>query len=239
MDREKLLITGSLIGIIIVILSIYLLISHTPITHNSTPLSSLNSGNSDNNLPVEEYLIFDNSTPETLAISIARLNSGMIGFDKLITANASLTSDGKYWIVKMTNYEEKWVVIIDTRTLMSKRNASRYRPMTTWRSLNELKAAYIAEIRSCNGEDIGKPYKVNLEGKIIWKVPIYDITNGKKLIAHVYIDLTSGKSKVFDMTIMKEGEWMTLKEVDDSITNMYDVPKDPPFKDALRSLYPE
>jgi hypothetical protein len=236
MDRKKLLIAGSLTGIIIVILSMGLVISP-----NSTPIKNLTSINSTASSLTENGLIFDNSTPEATAISIARLNEGAAGFGKGngITTNATLTNDRQYWIVNM--HEEgynDWIVTIDAKTLMSKKNGGMEKPVNTWRSLDELKANFIAEIQSGSGIDFDRPYKTTLEGKTVWKIPLYNIMSSKReLYGYVYVDLTTGKSKNIDLLGRTEG-WKTLKEIDDSINTMYDVGPTP-FKDALRDLYPE
>lgn len=234
MDRKKLLIAGSLTGIIIVLLSIGLLISP-----NSVPIKNLTSTNSTDGSFTENGLIFDNSTPESTAISIARLNEGAAGFGEGngIITNASLTQDRQYWIVNMheDGYNE-WIVTIDTKTLMSKKNGGIKKFVNTWRSLDELKANFIAEIQSGSGIDFDRPYKITLDKKTVWKVPVYNIISDKReLYGYIYVDLTTGKSKNVDLRGKTEG-WKTLKEIDDSINEMYDVgPR--LFKDALRGLY--
>ena len=82
------MIAGGIISIILVLLSIGIFIFP-----NST-----NDTNSTTNATTENSLIFDNSTPEAAAISIARLNEGKNGFDEFsedMVANASLTPDRK------------------------------------------------------------------------------------------------------------------------------------------------
>ncbi len=163
----------------------------------------------------------------------------MIGFDSVITTSASLTSDGKYWTVKMHNVHDvndEVTVTVDANTLMSKKSAFLLEPATTWRSLDELKAAYIAELQSGNGYDIGGPIKTTLEGNVVWKVPLYDISDGKKLIGYIYVDLATGKSKSVDLAGNTEG-WLTLKDVDKLLD--YGDAQYSPFRDALRGLYPE
>ena len=241
MERKDLLIAGCVIGAIVVLIGIGIVIyPNSTSSDNSMPSYGLNSADENStNPPAEEDIFFDNSTPEKTAISIARLNEGMIGFDSHITTSASLTHDGKYWVVKMHNVQDvndEVTVTVDAKTLMSKRDKSEFKPATAWRSLDELKAAYIAELQSGNGYDIGKPNKITLEGKTVWKVPLYDITNGEKLIGHIYVDLATGKSKNVDLTGNTEG-WLTLKEVDKFMD--YGDAQYPPFKDALRNLYPE
>lgn len=242
MERKDLLIASCIISTIIVLIGIGITIYPNSTSGGSSmSLYDLNSAdeNSTTAPAAEENIFFDNSTPEATVISIARLNEGMIGFDSQITTSASLNSDGKYWVVKMHNVQDvndEVTVTVDAKTLMSKRDKSKFRPATAWRSLDELKAAYIAEIQSGNGYDIGKPCKITLEGKNVWKVPLYDITNGEKLIGYIYIDLATGKSKNVDLTGNTEG-WLTLKEVDNSVD--YGDAQDSSFKDALRNLYPE
>jgi hypothetical protein len=236
MDRKKLLIAGSLICTIIIILSIGILIPP-----NSAPIKNLTFINSTNGSITENGIIFNNSTPEATAISIARLNEGAAGFGEGngITTNASLTHDKRYWIINMheAGYED-WIVTVDTKTLMSKKNGGMEKTVNTWRSLDELKANFIAEIHSGSGIDFDRPYKITLKGKTIWKILVYNIISDRReLYGYIYVDLITGKSKNVDLTGKTEG-WKTLKEIDDSINAMYDVGP-APFKDALRDLYPE
>lgn len=207
----------------------------------------------------EEYLSFDNSTPEATAISIARLNYGLSGFYNYGaiygdngTITASLTSDGKYWIVNM-DYS---VVTVDAKTWDSIKNDTvdgPYEPEDTWRSLDELKASYIAGIQIDAEEIVGKPQKIDMNGKEIWKIHVYkpifsnDGTYLKdELAGQVYVDLKTGKSKkmyndvfnkyyndIFNI-ITGSDDWLTLKEVDER-SGWYPHP----FKNALRNLYPE
>ena len=237
--RKDLLIAGSLIGLIVVLLGIGMLIPPNSSTGLYTYSLNSTDESSDTGPATETYLYFNNSTPETTAISISRLNEGMIGFDSHITTSASLNPDGKYWVVKMHNVHDvndEVTVTIDAKTLISKKSACLLEPATTWRSLDELKATYIAEIQSGNGYDIGKPYKITLEGKTVWKVPLYDISDGEKLIGYIYVDLATGKSKNVDLAGDTRG-WLTLKEADKSLD--YSDAQYPPFIDALRDLYPE
>ena len=126
---------------------------------------------------------------------------------------------------------------IDAKTLMSKKNGGMEKTVNTWRSLDELKAKFIAEIQSGSCIEFDRPYKITLEGKTIWKISVYNIISDRReLYGYIYVDLTTGKSKNVDLTGRTEG-WKTLKEIDDSINAMYDVgPRQ--FKDALRDLYP-
>lgn len=227
MKGKNLLIAGSIIGAIIVLLGIGTLISPNPTNANNSTVIS-------NSTNTEEDFYFDNSTPEATAISIARLNDGEFSFDSNIKVNnASLTADGKYWVVNMhAEGHADWNVTVDAETLMSKKDGGPYTPLNTWRSLDELKAAYIAELQAKIGV-VEKPYKLTMNGKEIWKVPVYELFPDRELVGYIYVDLATGKSK--DSTT-EEG-WMTLKEVDDSITKIDRRPV--PFKDALRDLYPE
>jgi len=160
MDKKNLLMAGGLTGVIIILLSIGIFIFP-----NST------------NATTENSLTFDNSTPEATAISIARLNEGKNGFDEFsedMVANASLTPDGKYWIIKMREAGyDGWVVEVDVKTLASKKSGGKD-PINTWRSFDELKAIYIAEIQSTKSNGgVGRPTKVIIDGNEIWKVPVY------------------------------------------------------------------
>ncbi len=232
MDRKNLLIAGGLIGAIVILLIMGIFIFN--IITDSANLDDLTVISNSTNLPAEKDIYFDNSTPEATAISIARLNEGMIGFDGFITTNASLTPDRKYWIVKMHNvYDvgDELVVTVDAKTLMSRKKGWLGIPVNPWRSMDELKAKYIAEIQSDQGIDIGTPSKVTLNGKTVWKVPFYN-DSWYRPYGYVYVDLTTGKSKFTYSNGRTEG-WKTLKEIDD---NMYDGTS---FRNALRDLYPE
>jgi hypothetical protein len=233
MKRKNLLTAGGLIGaIIVLVISSFIF----PIASNNNINSTVNSNSTTKNS------IFDNSTPEATATSIARLNEGTGGFDigdDMIT-NAYLTSDGRYWIVKMhqDGYDD-WIVTVDAKTLMSKKNGGYEKPINTWRSLDELKALYIAEIQTGDaGVDFGRPHNVTLEGKTVWKVPVYTfLSKGWELSNYIYVDLATGKSEFVDLTGKTEG-WKTLKQIDDTINKKYDTGPEP-FRNALRDLYPE
>lgn len=198
------------------------------------------------NFPGEKT--FDNSTPEATAISIARLNLGQWGFDSATIKSVHLTSDSKYWVVEIYNsvYQDGFdVVTVDAKTWASKINSS-YEPNLSyiWRSLDELKAIYIAEIQSST-EDVSKPQKITMNGKEIWKVPVYDKDSyelGKsEKVEYVYVDVATGKSKntwnEFNNAAGTNSR-LTLKQVDATINKMY-VSGPIPFKNALRDLYLE
>ena len=243
MDRKNLLVAGGVICIIIVLLSI-----GPSIFPNSTDATNsiTNTGNN---------LIFDNSTPETTAISIARLNEGKNGFDEFsedMIANVSLTPDKKYWIVKIREAGyNNWAVKIDAKTLASTKSGGKD-PVNTWRSFEELKAVYIAEIQSTKSNGgVGRPAKVTMDGKEIWKVPVYYYHEyDPKQTEYVYVDTATGKSKnelysdVFNEVAGTNG-WLTLKEVDNIVNKIGDLRpmrgdlESMPFKDALRNLYSE
>lgn len=232
MKRGKLLIAGGLTGFIIVLV-IGIIIFVLPI----------------GNIFIANFLgerTFDNSTPEATAVSIARLNLGQWGFDSATIKSVHLTSDGKYWIVEIYNsvYQDGFdVVTVDAKTWASKINSS-YEPNSsyTWRSMDELKACYIAEIQS-SVEDMSKPHKITMNGKEIWKVPVYDKDSydlGKsEKVEYVYVDVATGKSKnTWDEFNNASGtdNWLTLKQVDDTISKMYGW-EPIPFRDTLRDLY--
>ena len=245
MNRKNLLIAGGLTCLIIALFSIGLFIFP-----NST-----NATNSITNTTTENNLIFDNSTPEAAAISIARLNEGKNGFDEFsedMVANASLNSDGKYWIIKMCDAGyDNWVVKVDTKTLASTKSGGKD-PINTWRSFDELKAIYIAEIQSTKSSGgVGRPTKVTMNGKEIWKVPVYYYHEyDPKRTEYVYVDTVTGESKnelysdVFNEISGTTG-WLTLKDVDDIVNKIGDLRpmrgdlEPMPFKDALRNLYPK
>ena len=180
MYRKNLMIIGSLTSVIIVLLLIGIFIFP-----NSTSADDSVVVPSAVDLNVMKDPTFDTSTPEATAISIARLNEGMDGFNWWMKANASLTPDRKYWIVNMYNEnceEQVRVVTVDAQTWMSRKNGSleymgtdRPNLLNTWRSLDELKAQYIAEIQMGGGDgssSVGRPQKITMDGKEIWKVPI-------------------------------------------------------------------
>ncbi len=235
MIRKTLLIECGLISVTLV-LAIAAFIIISTITDTSTDAS--NSITANNNSDSDEYLSFNNSTPEATAISIARLCCGVGGFYTCHTFNTSLTIDGKYWIVKMDN---SMIVTIDAKSLKSKQKGDLNQPANTWRSLDELKAQYIADIHSeglSENVRVGKPSKVTMDSRKIWKVPVYYYNDvDYKITEYVYVDLVTGKSKntwndFNEITWTKE--WLTLKELDDK-SGLWPAP----FKDALRDLYPE
>jgi hypothetical protein len=235
MNRKILLIAGGLIGIMVVFaIGVY---THPAIAD----ISNSTDENSTTNNSSVEYLYFDNSTPEATAISIARLNEGFNGFCDDMVVNVSLTSNGKYWKVNMREdgYDD-WVVTIDAKTLMSKKNGGTGGPTNMWRSLDELKVNYIAELQGGQDANFDRPYKVTLNGKTTWKVRTYTFTeNGRELYGYIYVDVATGKSKDVDLNGSTEG-WMTLTEVDQELDNLNYYPFDrTSFRDALRDLYPE
>lgn len=229
MNRENLLITGVLIGGIIVLSIIGVFIIMPGIAE-----IFLEDGSSTNfNYTTTTY--FNNSTPEATAISIARLNSG-VGFASGDVDSVYLTPDGKYWIVNL-HQKEKWNVTIDAKTLMSKEDDGE------WKSLDELKATYIAEIQSEGS--LGKPQKITMNGKEIWKIPeyhedIYENGSSTREVTYIYVDVATGKSKntwsEFNRAAGTNG-WLTLKEADYISFKMFIG--SPPSEDALRYLYLE
>lgn len=193
---------------------------------------------------VNNFTYFDNSTPKSTVISIARLNMGIGGFEADPIKSVNLTSDGKYWIVETYDsfYKDNVVVMtIDAKTLMSKVENGE------WKSLDELKALYIADIQSNCGP--GKPQKIIMNGKEVWKVQEYDY-EGDSLdpqVEYVYVDVATGKSKntwnEFNKFAFKNG-WLTLNDVDTTIKRIDQLDPSlglsgPSFRDALRDLYPE
>lgn len=239
MDRKNLLVAGGLIGGILVLLSAGMLILSSFNIVNFE--SSLMANSAEEDSTVQEGVThFNNSTTEATAVSTAQLMYGVNGFlgypDKIY-----LTSDGKYWMVHvMGSY-----VTVDAKTGMAKEENGE------WKSLDELKASYIAELQRY-GEDsaTGKPQKIIMDGKEIWKVPIYEYVynfNGREDIGHlkeeptdyIYVDLETGKSKrdgsfedlIYNLFTGTNG-WLTLKQIDSISSGPYP-------RDALRDLYPE
>lgn len=244
MDRKKLLVAGGLIGLILCLFSVFIIISCFNLVLNIVdPFQEYNGDN----------LSFNNSTPESTAVSIARLNFGVF-YSQFAVTNVYLTPDKKYWKVDMsTSGADPHVqIIIDAKTLMSKRNDVN---SDEWRSLDELKANYIAEIQTDEPDSygsLGKPQEITMDGKEIWKVSVNTTDeSGKNTVKHVYVDLTTGKSKntlnEFNKAAGTEG-WLTLKEVDDVINKgdyqinyLVDLKQTEknPFRDVLRDLYSE
>lgn len=234
MDRKNLWIAG---GLIVFILVIGIFVIVPAIVANSTGSNSTTNSS-------EDWLFFDNSTPEAMAISIARLHEGQAGFNTNVIGNASLSSDGKYWIVQLNNGTP---VTVDAKIWKSKKANER------WWSLDELKALYIAEIQinTANG-GIGKPSKIIMDGKEIWTIPAYYYHESDPVATeYVYVDLATGKSRneLYDDTFSyytgDKPVWLSLKEVDAIIDKIgkewpgLGYPKSKPFKDALRNLYSE
>jgi len=233
-DRKKLLVVGGLIGLIISLSAAFMVISFglnlvseiTGRTHFDSSSFSTTS--------------FDNSTPEATAVSIARLNMGK-GFDGVTVDDVYLTSDGKYWVVNFRagDIEPYLFVTIDAETLMSKVNHDE------WRSLDELKAIYIAQIQSL-GNPWREPQKITMDNKEIWKVPVITdfYQNGTdKTVKYIYVDVATGKSKNtlenFNSAAGTDG-WLTLKEVDAVINKQHqNHSEQSQFRDVLRDLYPE
>ena len=237
-------------SILILFLIIGIFIIAPSIVNKSTAISNLIIAKSEDLVDASAGITtFDNSTPQATAISIARLNDGTSGFEGDTVNSAYLTSDGKYWIVKMgaAGYDD-WIVTIDAKTLMSKSsiNSGIKQTKNKWRSFDELKAGYIAEIQAYDANGgVDEPIKITMDNKEIWKVPVYYYHEfDPKRTAYIYVDVATGKSKNtlpdFNSAAGTDG-WLTLKQVDytvNKINSMHDVP-DPPFKDALRDLYPE
>jgi hypothetical protein len=90
MDRKKLLVAGGLIGLVICLFSAFMIISL--VSKIIDPFPEYNNDNA--------YSPFNNSTPESTAVSIARLNYGVY-YGNFNVEDAYLTPDGKYWKVDM------------------------------------------------------------------------------------------------------------------------------------------
>jgi len=231
MDKKNLIIVGMGVMIVLLVIGAFIILPNIAEIFEDKSLGK----------PPDylNHMSFDNSTPKATAESIARLTS--LTFDDVIVDNVSLTPDGKYWIVNLHKIDN-WTVIIDAKTLMSKEDDNE------WKSLDELKATYIASIQSDGS--LGKPQKITMDGKEIWKVPVYheDVNEDgstKNETSYVYVDLKTGKSKKtwneFNETT-GPNDWLTLKQVDDTINKINEEitgSQGVLFKDALRNLYPE
>lgn len=158
------------------------------------------------------------------AIFIAKLNERSYGFceGSIHIDNAFLNSNKKYWIVKLhDNKNIKWTVTVNVRDSSSKKNNGK------WKSFDKLKAYYVAELNSGeHGFKLGNPVVITLEGKKVWKIPVY--TTSGKLYQNVYFNVVNGKSKI------NNGKWKTLKELDTEISKKTYPVK---FRDALRDFY--
>lgn len=247
MHKKNLLIAGGLIGAIVVLSAIGFFIIIPAIVDTSTAISNSITDKACKLIESIGVTTFDNSTPEATAVSIARLNLGEWGFNSATIKSVHLTSRGKYWIVEIYNsvYQDGFdVVTVDAKTWASKIEDKE------WKSLDELKAVYIAEIQS--DSLLGKPHKITMEDKEIWKVPVSVYSQENDWLGqdeYVYVDVATGKSKntwgEFNEAA-GTGGWLTLKQVDDTINKMQKemdalagVTSEPSFKDALRDLYPE
>lgn len=98
----------------------------------------------------------------------------------------------------------------------------------------------MADFYSDHNTYVKRPYTVLIDGKNMWKVPVYYIKNRDthelgKLRHYIYFDPATGKSKA------DNGNWKTLKELDE-IPNKDDERIDPAlrtstFRNMLRDLY--
>jgi len=157
------------------------------------------------------------------AILIAKLNQGAYGVceDTIKIDNASLSSNKKFWIIKMHDKYRKWIVTVDAVTGSSRENHGK------WKSFDSLKASYIAQIRLGEATRVGKPSVVTLKGKKVWKVPVY-LGIFSKHYYNVYFNAMTGESKIGN------GKWKTLKQVDDGINKDFSTK----FRNVLRDFYP-
>lgn len=162
------------------------------------------------------------------AVFITKLNEGMIAFcgdDRVIVDNVIMDPNGRFCILKVHSFNnEAWGMVINIETNASKKNNE------PWKSFEELKAQYAAELNSGNGIMVGKPTVVILDGKKLWKIPLYEYPSiGGAFWCDVYFDPVTGKSKRGNDT------WKTLKEIDDEVKEMYGIS----VRNPLRDFYPE
>lgn len=248
MDRKNLIIGGVLAGIIIFLLGIWLFIS-------------INSVNTDNSITLQENAVFNAKTPEEKAVFVARLNEGALGFAHIegtnkyviTVTNVSLTPDGKYWVVNLHEHMNekddsdgyiKWIVTIDAKTLMSKSDDG-YGEFSTWRSLDELAASYIAQIQTVGANGGSEIHKITMNGREVWKITNYYYhEQDPRQVQDIYVDVATGKSKnTWDCfkDVSGTGDWLSLKEVDNVLNEINYTGSDTerPFKDALRDFYSE
>jgi len=91
---------------------------------------------------------------------IAQLNDGVNGYVFFHVDSVSLTSNKKYWIVKMHEGKYHLKVTVNAKDGTSKKNNGR------WKSFNELKARYIAEYYGGDGGFLaGTPKIIMLKEK--------------------------------------------------------------------------
>lgn len=91
---------------------------------------------------------------------IAQLNDGVNGYAFFHVDNVYLTSNKKYWIVKMHEGKYHLKVTVNAKDGTSKKNNGK------WKSFNELKARYIAEYYGGDGGFLaGTPKIIMLKGK--------------------------------------------------------------------------
>ncbi|MDD3985113.1 MAG: hypothetical protein PHY59_04315 [Methanobacterium sp.] len=163
-----------------------------------------------------------------VASLIAQLNDCLNGVTCTKVKSAYLTSDKKFWKVKVKEDDgtKIWTVTVNAATGASKKKHS------AWRSFNELKALYVAELYTGDtGMEVhGKPKLITVKGQKLWKIKCYDKALPHKITRTVYFDDKTGKSK--DNYTNK---WFTLKQLDDAISQMYGIK----FRDALRDFYPD
>jgi len=261
MNRKNLIIAGGL-GVIIILSVVGAFIILPGISEILKGYSTYSDSIFNNSTPettsqfAQGNAVFNSKTPEEKAIFIARLNEGTQGFryvegtnEYFITVdNVSLTSDGKYWIVNMHDDGNgefyNWAVTIDAKTLMSKGNGGFGQPEGTWRSLDELVAAYIAQLESCAASDFidGRPSKITMDGKEVWKVHIhYQHEYDPERYWYIYVDVVTGQSKNEDDEFNKAAGtdgWLTLKDVDNVLKKGHNYGP-VLFKEGLRDYYPE
>ena len=169
---------------------------------------------------------------------IAKLQDGLSGFVfdeiKKVTLNKG---SRPFWEVqvsdKVTN--ETWTVFVDAKNAESRKSVETcdIEGAKSWRSFDELKATYVAQLYYDTGELLFK--RAEMKGSDIWMVPVVEEFNNEIYNYQVYFNAKTGYSYVAD----EEGNssWVSLKGLDDKINseNNYKTP----FRNVLRDLYPD
>ena len=118
------------------------------------------------------------------------------------------------WKIKCTNHDpsHKWCYLyVDTKTGESKKNRKMdkdKRGELSWRSLDNVIASHAATSFT-QTPYVKMGWKIRLNNKTIWKVPLYDKSTGKpKFKWYVYVNVKEKLAKREGMN-----RWATFKEI--------------------------